>query len=69
MAFPRDQLSRAVRAALHDSDPLCLLCRRAVRRDEQRLRLRGGESFVHARCATYRMRNLRGSQSRLGYPG
>jgi len=68
MTFPTDHLSRALRAAMRSDDPVCLVCHKKVREDEQRLRLRG-QSFVHSRCATYRMRNRSGGQSRLGYPG
>jgi hypothetical protein len=68
MTFPTVKLTRAVRAAGRTDDPVCLLCRKDVRRDEQRLRLRG-ETYVHRRCATYRMRNVRSGRSRVGFPG
>ena len=68
MTFPADSLSRVLRAALRSNDPACLLCGKDVKQDEARVRLRG-DSVVHSRCATYRMRNRRGSDSRLGYPG
>jgi hypothetical protein len=35
---------------------------------EERLRLRG-DTVVHRRCATYRIRNHGRSGSRLGFPG
>ena len=47
--------------------PVCPLCQKDLREGEERLRLRGA-TFVHRRCATYRLRNRRGSSSRLGYP-
>ena len=68
MIFPAGNLTRALRPLARTDDPVCLLCKKFVRADEQRLRLRG-ETYVHSRCATYRMRNVRSGRSRLGYPG
>jgi hypothetical protein len=45
----------------------CFICRRPIHRSEDRLRLRG-DTLVHRRCATYRLRN-RPTDSRLGFPG
>ena len=62
MAFPIDLFNRALRARVRvrvrvrKADPACLVCQRHVRQDEQRLHLRG-ETFIHTRCATYRMRD------------
>lgn len=66
MAFPGDSLNRVLRVPTR-SDPVCLLCQRTVRTDERRLRL-DGETYVHSRCATYRVREVRAGQSRLGHP-
>ena len=46
----------------------CFACRGPILPSEERLRLRG-DTFVHRRCATYRMRNRSSSGSRLGFPG
>ena len=58
MAFPVDLFNRAFRARtrVRKADPACLVCQKHVRQDEQRLHLRG-ETFIHTRCATYRMRD------------
>jgi hypothetical protein len=44
----------------------CFVCQRPILPPEQRIRLRG-ETVVHRRCATYRIRNRRPS-GRLGFP-
>ena len=67
MAFPADTLSRLLRVPTRSGDPLCLLCHKRVRTDEQRLRLRG-DTYVHSRCATYRVRDVRAGRSRSGHP-
>jgi hypothetical protein len=67
MAFPADTLNRVLRNPPRSGDPVCLLCQRHVRTDEQRLRL-GGETYVHSRCATHRVRAVRAGESRLGHP-
>lgn len=66
MALPTNRLKRLLRPR-PSGDPVCLLCQRHVRTDEQRLRLRA-ETYVHSRCATYRVRGVRAGQSRLGHP-
>jgi hypothetical protein len=45
----------------------CFICRGRIDAGEERLRLRG-DTVVHRRCATYRLRN-RPMDSRLGFPG
>jgi hypothetical protein len=50
-----------------DSAPTCFVCRRPILPPEERLRLRG-ETVVHRRCATYRLRTRRSADSRLGFP-
>jgi hypothetical protein len=50
------------------SHPTCFVCKSRIRPSEERMRLRG-ETVVHRRCATYRMRTHRGAASRLGFPG
>lgn len=69
MNFPPVQLLRALSGVRSGSEPapVCLVCHEAVRKQEAQLRLRG-ETYVHSRCATYRMRTRPGSYSRLGYP-
>jgi hypothetical protein len=44
----------------------CFVCRRPILPSEERLRLRG-DTMVHRRCATYRIRNHSSSGSRLGF--
>ena len=44
----------------------CFVCHEPILPSEERLRLRG-DTVVHRRCATYRVRNGR-SGSRLGFP-
>jgi hypothetical protein len=44
----------------------CFVCRTPILPSEERLRLRG-DTLVHRRCATYRMRNRHSSGSRLGF--
>jgi hypothetical protein len=44
----------------------CFVCQRPILPSEERLRLHG-ETVVHRRCATYRIRTRR-SGSRLGFP-
>jgi hypothetical protein len=47
--------------------PVCLVCGRGIRPDEELMRLRG-ETVVHRRCATYQMRRRPKGTERLGYP-
>lgn len=57
-----------VRRLLHGgSTQTCFVCRRPIVPSDERLKLRG-DTVVHRRCATYRLRNRRSSDSRLGYP-
>jgi hypothetical protein len=44
----------------------CFVCRKPILPSEERLRLRG-DTVVHRRCATYRIRTGRSSGSRLGF--
>jgi len=46
----------------------CFVCHKPILPSEERLRLRG-ETLVHRRCATYRLRSQRSSGWRLGFPG
>ena len=46
----------------------CFVCHRPVLPSEERLRLRG-DTVVHRRCATYRIRNRSSSGSRIGFRG
>jgi hypothetical protein len=46
----------------------CFVCQRPILPSEERMRLRG-DTVVHRRCATYRIRNRSSSGSRLGFPG
>jgi hypothetical protein len=46
----------------------CFVCHRPILPSEERMRLRG-DTVVHRRCATYRMRARRSSGSRIGFPG
>jgi hypothetical protein len=48
--------------------PVCFICKDRILPSEERLRLRG-DTFVHRRCATYRLRTRRSKPSRLGFPG
>jgi hypothetical protein len=58
-----------VRQLMHgDSAPTCFVCRAPIAPSEARLRLRR-DTVVHRRCASYRMRTRRDSNSRLGFPG
>ncbi len=58
-----------VRHLLHrGSAPTCFVCRERIMPSEERLRMRG-ETVVHRRCATYRVRTRRSPDSRLGFPG
>jgi len=61
-----DQVRRLL--AHHEMAPRsCLVCHGPIRADEQQMRVHG-EAYVHSRCATYRMRQLRDHSARLGYP-
>ena len=44
----------------------CFVCQGAILPSEERMRLHG-DTVVHRRCATYRIRNRRPS-GRLGFP-
>jgi hypothetical protein len=44
----------------------CFVCQRPILPSDERLRLRG-DTVVHRRCATYRVRNRHSSGSRLGF--
>jgi hypothetical protein len=44
------------------------VCRSRILPSEERMRLRG-DTVVHRRCATYRLRTRQSSGSRLGFPG
>jgi hypothetical protein len=57
-----DSVKRAM-AAPRGGRPVCLVCGRAVGRDDDRMRLRGG-AVVHRGCATYDMRRHRDGTSR-----
>jgi hypothetical protein len=46
----------------------CFVCRRPILPSEERMRLRG-DTVVHRRCATYRVRTHGSSGSRIGFPG
>jgi hypothetical protein len=46
----------------------CFVCHEPILPSEERIRLRG-ETLVHRRCATYRVRARRSPGSRLGFPG
>jgi hypothetical protein len=46
----------------------CFVCQAPILPSEARMRLRG-DTEVHRRCATYRVRNGGSSGSRLGFPG
>jgi hypothetical protein len=43
------------------------VCRAPILPSHERLRLRG-ETLVHRRCATYRIRGRRSAGSRIGFP-
>jgi len=45
----------------------CLVCHRSIRATEPQMRVQG-DAHVHHSCATYRMRQVRDRQARLGYP-
>ena len=45
----------------------CFVCRKPILASEERMRLRG-DTVVHRRCATYRIRNRGSSGSRIGFP-
>jgi hypothetical protein len=45
----------------------CFVCHGPILPSEERMRLRG-DTVVHRRCATYRIRNRAPSRSRLGFP-
>jgi hypothetical protein len=45
----------------------CFVCHERILPSEERIRLRG-ETLVHRRCATYRVRSRRSPDSRLGFP-
>ena len=64
MAFPVDLFNRVLRARVRvrvsKADPACMVCQKQVQQDEQSLHLRG-ETFIHTRCATYRMRDRQGA--------
>jgi len=47
--------------------PTCLVCGDVIRDSDRRVRVRG-ETYVHRRCATYRMRQTRAGSDRLGHP-
>ena len=49
------------------SEP-CFVCHEPILPSDERIRLRG-ETLVHRRCATYRLRSRRSPDSRLGFPG
>jgi hypothetical protein len=55
---------RLIRRAGTDT---CFVCHGPILPSEERLRLRG-ETIVHRRCATYRVRTRRSPGSRLGFP-
>jgi hypothetical protein len=57
-------IKRLIRSVPGES---CFICRRAITSSEERLRLRD-DVVVHRRCATYRMRNRSGFDSRVGFP-
>jgi hypothetical protein len=58
-----------VRRLIHrGSAPTCFVCRSRILPSEERLRLRG-DTVVHRRCATYRVRTRRSPGSRVGFPG
>jgi hypothetical protein len=58
-----------VRQLMHGgSAPTCFVCRAPIAPSEERLRLRG-DTVVHRRCATYKIRTRRPAKSRLGFPG
>jgi hypothetical protein len=46
----------------------CFVCQSPILPSEERFRL-GGDTVVHRRCATYRIRSRGSSGSRLGFPG
>ena len=46
----------------------CFVCRGPILPSDERLRLRG-ETLVHRRCATYRLRTRRSDRTRPGFPG
>jgi hypothetical protein len=46
----------------------CFVCRGTILPSDERLRLRG-DTLVHRRCATYRIRTRRSTGSRIGFPG
>jgi len=46
----------------------CFVCRNPIPPSEERMRPRG-DTVVHRRCATYRLRSRGPSGSRLGFPG
>ena len=45
----------------------CFVCRKPILPSDERMRLRG-DTIVHRRCATYRIRNRTTEASRLGFP-
>ena len=45
----------------------CFVCHKPILPSEEGMRLRG-DTIVHRRCATYRIRNRGSSGSRLGFP-
>jgi len=46
----------------------CFVCGEPILPSDERMRLRG-DTVVHRRCATYRVRNRGASTSRVGFPG
>ncbi len=58
---------RSVMNSPRGGSPICLVCRRRVVGDDERMRLRGG-AVVHRACATYDMRRRRTGNQRLGHP-
>jgi hypothetical protein len=67
MAVSLLDLVRETMSVPRGGRPICSVCNRAVNRDDQQLRLRGG-TIVHRDCATYDMRRRRTGNDRLGFP-
>ncbi len=57
MAVSLIDMVRETMSSPRGGRPVCFVCKRAVARGEEQLRLRGG-TIVHKSCATYKQRLL-----------